>query len=179
MSIFSIFQAPESKARQFHWADRTLASNRSNEADLLPMIVKLSLSAESPSQRKGWSVASAFNASPAREAMKRENSVLCTKCPIWMERNTAAHASSAQKNNTTRTLRREFEEDLAPRTAERQLKESLVTPDAEAALSTSMTRSCFVMGSGRRITGSLSPNFAIVSLSQVRSSGNSRLCGES
>jgi hypothetical protein len=84
-----------------------------------------------------------------------------------------------QKNKMMKTLRREFEECLAPRTAERQLNESLVTPDADAALSTSMTRSWVVIGSGRRITGSLSPNLAIVSLSQFLSSGSSRLCGES
>lgn len=46
-----------------------------------------------------------------------------------------------------------------------QLKVRLFTPAAAAALSTSMMRSCRVRGSGRMMTGSLSPNFSILLLS--------------
>ena len=62
MSMCSISQAPESKARQFHSARNTLASRRSNATDSPPIRVNPPLNAESPSHRKGSKLASNFKA---------------------------------------------------------------------------------------------------------------------
>ena len=142
--------------------ESALPRNSSNEA-----------AATIPSARSPETVASARKASPTASSTIR---VACGLPKKPKNHNTPPATAIAQTKTTPAkaTAGRLF---FFRPTGPTQLKESFVTPAADAAFNTSITRSCLAWGSGRRMTGSLSPNFWMVCFNHARNSGSSLLVG--